>query len=111
MIFAGGALGTGLRVFLFDFMGEDVATLALINLFGCVLLGFVAGIYGQQVTLLRLFLAVGGLASFTSWSTLALQSLHPWGVVVAAVETALGVGAAGIGHLAGRLKRVQPWSG
>ena len=101
MIFAGGALGTGMRVTLLDLLGHEVLALALINLVGALLLGVVSGFYARRVTLIRLFLAVGGLASFTSWSTLALQSLHPAGLLVAALETTVGVAAAGVGHLAG----------
>ena len=66
------------------------------------MLGCLSAVYGSRVTLLRLFLAVGGVASFTSWSSLALQgieSLAAAGFVV--VETALGVTLAGLGHLVG----------
>lgn len=105
MIFAGGTVGTALRVSLLEVFGNQTAALAGINLTGALLLGFISGLYGSRVSLLRLFLAVGGLASLTSWSTLALQSLHPMGVVIAAIETVLGVAAAGVGHLAGRRRK------
>lgn len=102
VVFAGGALGTGLRVALLDLLGHEVLGLALINLTGAFLLGVVSGAYANRITMVRLFLAVGGLASFTSWSTLTLQSMGPDGVLVAALETAAGVGLAGLGHLAAR---------
>ncbi|GAA4890893.1 hypothetical protein GCM10025789_04430 [Tessaracoccus lubricantis] len=86
---------------LLHLVGHEVIALAAINLAGCLLLGLVSGLYGPRVTPLRLFLAVGGLASFTSWSTLALQSLSLAGVLVAVMETTFGVLAAGLGHLAG----------
>ena len=101
VIFVGGALGTALRVALLSLTGHEVIVLAAINLVGCLLLGLTSGIYGPRITLARLFLAVGGVAAFTSWSTLALQSLSLAGVLVAIMETFFGVIIAGLGHLAG----------
>ncbi|WP_143571017.1 CrcB family protein [Tessaracoccus sp. ZS01] len=100
-VFAGGALGTGLRLGILNLIGHEVIALAAINLLGCFVLGLISGLYRRRVTLVRLFLAVGGVASFTSWSTLALQSLSVGGVLIAVLETAFGVFAAGMGHLAG----------
>lgn len=106
VIFAGGMLGTAARVSLLDWYDDDLAGLAVVNLLGCLLLGAISGWFGQRVTLLRLFLAVGGVASFTSWSSLALQGIaSPSMVALVAAETVAGICFAGLGHVIGRAVR------
>lgn len=101
-VFAGGTCGTALRSLLLAGLGHQVLTLAAINLLGAFVLGAISGYYGQRVTLLRVFLAVGGVASFTSWSSLAVQGVQSWqDVAVVLVEVTAGVAAAGAGHLLG----------
>lgn len=103
VIFAGGVLGTAARMGLLHLLRDEVIALAAINVLGCLLLGLVSGIFGPRVTALRLFLAVGGLGAFTSWSSLAMQGVtEPGGVVIVLLETAVGVAFAGLGHLLGR---------
>lgn len=106
VIFAGGFLGTAARVGLLGVFADEVVGLAVINVVGCLTLGLIAGWFGQRVTLLRLFLAVGGVASFTSWSSLALQAVGSIsGVLWAAGETVVGISFAGLGHVLGKKAR------
>lgn len=111
VVFAGGALGTGARLGLLGLVGHEVVALAVVNLVGCFILGLLSGFLGDRVTLLRLFLVVGGISAFTSWSTLALQGIENGGqLVIALLEVAFGVFFAGLGHwLAWRLRRGEGW--
>lgn len=103
IVFAGGFLGTAARVALLGAFADQAVGLAVINVAGCLALGVISGWFGSRVTWLRLFLAVGGVASFTSWSSLALQSVGSLpGVAWAVAETAIGISFAGLGHVAGR---------
>jgi len=102
VIFAGGAVGTGLRIALLRLVGDEVVALAAVNFVGCLLIGIVSGVMGPHATLARVFLAVGGIGAFTSWSSLALQGVtQPGGVPIVVAETGAGIIFAGLGHLAG----------
>ena len=102
VIFAGGAVGTACRALLLHALDQQTVALAVVNLTGCLLVGVVSGWWGARTSLLRLFLAVGGVGAFTSWSSLALQGIQdPVATVVVVVEALAGVGAAGLGHLLG----------
>lgn len=107
VIFAGGALGTAVRMGLLHLLGDEVVALAAVNVAGCFLLGLLSGVMGPHVPLRRLFLAVGGLGAFTSWSSLALQGVtEPGGIMIVIAETFVGIIFAGVGHLAGmKLRR------
>lgn len=101
-IFAGGFLGTAARVTLLEATDNEPVALGAVNLVGCLVLGVISGVFGQRVTVLRLFLAVGGVAAFTSWSSLALQGIgSPGMVIIVIAETIAGVVVAGLGHLLG----------
>lgn len=102
VIFAGGVLGTALRMGLLALFGNEVVALAAVNVVGCLLLGLISGLMGPFQPARRLFLAVGGLGAFTSWSTLALQGVtEAGGIIIAIAETSFGIIFAGLGHLAG----------
>ena len=102
VIFAGGFLGTAARVALLGLVGHEHVALGVVNVLGCLAIGLISGCFGPRVTLWRLFLAVGGVAAFTSWSSLALQGMESFGAVIIVVaETIVGVVAAGLGHLLG----------
>ena len=108
VIFAGGALGTAARIGLLRLLGDEVVALAAVNVLGCLLLGVISGVLGPRVPLTRLFLAVGGLGAFTSWSSLALQGVtEPGGLAIVVVETCFGVAFAGLGHLLGMRRRAK----
>lgn len=101
-IFAGGFLGTAARVALLELMDNEPVALGAVNLLGCLLFGLISGVFGKRVTVVRLFLAVGGVAAFTSWSSLALQGVeNPGMVIIVIAETIAGVIVAGLGHLLG----------
>ena len=103
VIFVGGFLGTAARVGLLDALDSEPVALGAANLLGCLMLGLISGYFGPRVTLLRLFLAVGGVAAFTSWSSLALQGIEsPGAVVIVLAETVAGIVMAGLGHLVGQ---------
>lgn len=102
-VFAGGSIGTAARAAALALFADQVLTLAAVNLCGCLALGTLAGWFGKRNTMVRTFLAVGCVASFTSWSSLALQGIgSPVAAALVVAETGLGIGAAGLGHLAGR---------
>lgn len=102
VIFAGGVVGTACRALLLGAFEQQTVTLAVVNLTGCLMIGVVSGWWGARTSLLRLFLAVGGVAAFTSWSSLALQGIHdPVGTVIVVAEALVGVAVAGLGHLLG----------
>lgn len=102
-VFAGGSVGTAARAGLLGLFTDQALALALVNLSGCVAFGALAGWFGTRTTWLRTFLAVGCVASFTSWSSLALQGIgSPAAAGMVVIETGLGIGAAGAGHIAGR---------
>lgn len=100
VIFAGGFIGTAARVAVTEAIGHEAIALATVNLTGCLVIGLISGYFGPRVTLLRLFLAVGGVASFTSWSSLALQGVaSPGAMILVVAETMVGIIVAGLGHL------------
>lgn len=106
VIFAGGMIGTALRSLLSYAFGFWIFGLAIANLVGCLMLGLISGYYARRVTKLRLFLATGLVASFTSWSALALQGSQSWLMVCWVLgQGVVGVGLAGAGHLLGRRVR------
>ncbi len=99
-VFAGGCLGAATRAGLLGIFDDQVLGLAAVNVAGALLLGALSGYFGSRVPLLRIFLAVGGVSAFTSWSSLAVQAaLTPEGFIVMIAEVIAGVGAAGLGHL------------
>lgn len=105
-VFAGGSIGTAARAGVLALVADQALALAVVNLCGCLALGALAGGFGKRNTWMRTFLAVGCVASFTSWSSLALQGIgSPAATALVMVETGLGIGAAGLGHLAGRRLR------
>ena len=110
VIFAGGAVGTGLRILLLHLVGGEVVALAAVNFIGCLLIGIVSGLLGPHASVARMFLAVGGIGAFTSWSSLALQGVtEPGGPAIVIAETFAGIIFAGLGHLAGlKLRRYDP---
>lgn len=109
VIFAGGMVGTALRALLSYAFGLGIFGLAIANLVGCLVLGLISGYYARRVTKLRLFLATGLVASFTSWSALALQGSQSWWLVCWVIgQCVVGVGLAGAGHLLGhRVRRAK----
>jgi len=81
-------------------VGNQVVALAAVNLLGCLLLGVVSAMLGHRHEAWRMFLVVGGVGAFTSWSSLAVQGVtRPSGVWLVAAEALAGVCLAGIGHV------------
>ena len=100
-VFAGGCLGTAGRMGILHLVGDQVVALAAVNLLGCLLLGVVSALLGHRHEAWRMFLVVGGIGAFTSWSSLAVQgATHPSGVLIVAAEALAGVCVAGLAHFA-----------
>lgn len=103
VIFLGGCLGTAARSYLVAAFTQPSLGLALANFSGCLGLGLIAGYFGTGAPLVRIFLAVGVVASFTSWSSLALYGTHSLiAFLLVLGETLLGIGLAAVGHELGR---------
>ena len=84
LLLIGGGLGTIARYLISQGMqpeqgGFPWGTLC-VNLAGCLLIGIISGIWSQHpvATSWRLFLAIGMLGGFTTFSTFALDSLQLW---------------------------------
>ena len=81
-----------------------------VNVLGCLLIGFIAGWRQPLEPGLRLFLMVGLLGGFTTFSAFALETLslthqdqHALAFANVAVKLLLGLGAAWAGFELGRL--------
>ncbi len=112
----GGFLGAGLRFALGTWVNRALpaavfpwGTLA-VNVLGCLLIGFIAAWRQPLEPGLRLFLMVGVLGGFTTFSTFALETLalthqdqHALAFANVAVKLLLGLGAAWAGFELGRL--------
>ncbi|MEO7933481.1 MAG: fluoride efflux transporter CrcB [Chthoniobacterales bacterium] len=87
-VMLGGALGTGLRLALSTWLanryGETfpIGTL-VVNISGCFLIGVFAALTGSDGPLLtsplvRIFVMIGILGGFTTFSSFSLQTLSLW---------------------------------
>ena len=113
----GGAIGALLRYFVHLFVvnriGMSFLGTLFVNTTGSFLLGVLIGIMSNHVSWpveLRMFLAIGVLGSYTTFSTLSLEiveSLQRGEVLTAVTNLALsmilGLLAASLGLFAGRL--------
>jgi len=112
----GGFFGAGLRFALGTAVHRALpaavfpyGTMA-VNILGCLLIGFVAAWRQPLEPGLRLFLMVGLLGGFTTFSTFALETLTltqqqqpALAFVNVAAKVILGLGAAWVGFEGGRL--------
>jgi len=77
LVMLGGALGAGLRYGCAQLVSAPLSTL-LVNVLGCLIMGLLAG-FGAHVDSLtpqlRLFLLVGVLGGFTTFSAFSLDVL------------------------------------
>ena len=115
----GGFIGSSLRFVLsgwaqrlFEQTQFPVGTLT-VNVLGCLLIGFLGGLAEQRQLLdasLRLFLLVGVLGGFTTFSTFAFESLalaqeaeYFKSVLNVALQVVIGFSAAWFGLVAARI--------
>jgi CrcB protein len=110
----GGFLGSILRYWIGGFVNRftlgsliPVGTLA-VNVLGCLALGFLAGIFSSDgyPTPTRLFLFIGLLGGFTTYSTFGYESFHLlqeslplYALANVLLQVVLGVGGIWLGHL------------
>lgn len=82
-VFVGGGIGATLRYWLggavYKFMGADFpyGTL-LVNVLGCFFIGFVMSVFEERFVVqstLRLFLTIGILGGFTTFSTFSFETI------------------------------------
>lgn len=99
-LMVGGMLGTITRVALVAGLGEEMVALAAVNTIAWFLLGLASGRWGHRVAWLRPCLIALGVTGFTSWASLVIQGVSASGqVLIAIIETLIGLMFAGIGHL------------
>lgn len=79
----GGALGASLRYLTYILINRKISSsfpwdTLLVNLLGCLLIGIIAAIYSknQSNENIQLFLTVGLLGGFTTFSSFALGSIN-----------------------------------
>lgn len=110
---AGGAVGSVLRYAVADPLNRRASPwgTVLVNLVGSFLIGVVVGWYSERGTdsLLRVFLGVGVLGGFTTFSTWTAETLAlledgrvAAGLLNAAAPTVAGLLAAALGLALGR---------
>lgn len=118
VVFVGGGIGAALRYWLtggvYRFVGADFpyGTL-LVNILGCFLIGFMMTFFEERFSVqptLRVFLTIGVLGGFTTFSTFSYETIALikegnalWGTanVVYSVLTCLG--GCWIGSVIGKL--------
>lgn len=105
VVAAGGAIGAGVR-YLLSQQYSGIWTVAVINIVGSLLLGILAAVLGPD-RLWRLFLGVGVLGGFTTFSTFAVDIVqNPASAVVylfatlvpALLAARLGMGIGEVWH-------------
>lgn len=115
LVGVGGAIGSILRYWAGGLVQQAAGGAAafpagtlLVNVIGCVAIGAVAQLAEQRSSLgadARVFLMVGLLGGFTTFSAFANETMTAWrsgAVLVAAVNVVLSVGACLAGVAAGR---------
>ncbi|MFJ4998317.1 fluoride efflux transporter FluC [Microbacterium sp. NPDC088619] len=110
LVFAGGAIGTAARLWfglaIADAGGFPVATL-LVNVLGSLLIGILAARL-LQASDLRVFLGVGVLGGFTTYSAVMTGTIELWtdapllAFAYVTVSLVLGLAAAALGLRLGR---------
>ncbi|MFM7180848.1 MAG: fluoride efflux transporter CrcB [Verrucomicrobiales bacterium] len=85
-VMAGGAVGVGLRVFLSGWIAAKFGEAfpwgtLVVNVSGCLVIGFFTGISGPEGMLLtspltRQVVAIGLLGGFTTYSSFSLQTIN-----------------------------------
>lgn len=102
LVAVGGSAGSSLRYFL-ELLGDDVVATLAANVLGSLLLGFLlyeaihVGVVSRRG---RTLMGSGFLASFTTYSTFALQTwTNPgFAVVIVGANYVLGFGAVLVGR-------------
>ncbi|MFC4223771.1 FluC/FEX family fluoride channel [Lysinibacter cavernae] len=78
-VFAGGVLGAGLRLLIHELIGSGAAVdpwpTLIVNLFGCLLLAFVAAFWQERVVRdwLKAGIRAGFIGTFTTFSALMIE--------------------------------------
>lgn len=117
-VFIGGGIGATLRYWLggavYKFLGTDFpyGTL-LVNVVGCFFIGFFMSVFEDRFTvqpMLRLFLTIGILGGFTTFSTFSFETMallrdgsYLRGTANVVYSILNGLGATWLGSIIGRL--------
>jgi CrcB protein len=118
VVFVGGGIGATLRYWLggavYRFMGTDFpyGTL-LVNVLGCFFIGFLMSVFEERFIVqpnLRLFLTIGILGGFTTFSTFSFETMtllregsYLKGTANVAYSFLNGLGATWLGGVIGKL--------
>ncbi|WKA59046.1 CrcB family protein [Planococcus shenhongbingii] len=108
----GGMIGSLLRAGIYGIMPSTIG-LWTVNLFGSLLIGFIAARYSHKSAEFRLFASTGLIGSFTTFSAFSaewfrlLDREFLLGIVFAVSMTLFSVAAAAIGLMIGRKQDVQ----
>lgn len=114
LVFTGGALGTWVRVAVFQF--GETAGLITVNAVGTLILATLSGLFAHahtpRVTPVKLFVGAGICGSLTTQSTLALMTVQAGvgGLALTLVSLMTGLCAAVSGWLIGSALRPSPRS-
>lgn len=114
LVFTGGALGTWVRVAVFQF--GETAGLITVNAVGTLILatlsGLLAHVHTPRATPVKLFVGAGICGSLTTQSTLALMTVQAGvgGLALTLVSLVTGLCAAVSGWLIGSALRPSPRS-
>ncbi len=114
LVFTGGALGTWVRVAVFQF--GETAGLITVNAVGTLILATLSGLLAHahtpRVTPVKLFVGAGICGSLTTQSTLALMTVQAGGggLALTLVSLMTGLCAAVSGWLIGSALRPSPRS-
>ncbi len=114
LVFTGGALGTWVRVAVFQF--GETAGLITVNAVGTLILATLSGLLAHahtpRVTPVKLFVGAGICGSLTTQSTLALMTVQAGvgGLTLTLVSLVTGLCAAVSGWLIGSALRPSPRS-
>jgi CrcB protein len=117
-VFVGGGIGATLRYWLggavYKFMGTDFpyGTL-LVNVLGCFFIGFLLSVFEERFVIqptLRLFLTIGILGGFTTFSTFSFETIallregsYLRGTANVVYSIVNGLGATWLGSVIGKL--------
>ncbi|GAA1704773.1 hypothetical protein GCM10009808_23410 [Microbacterium sediminicola] len=113
LVFAGGTVGSAVRIALQALIDPVVPWLALplVNVLGSFLLGVTVALASKRVperaAVMSAFWGTGMMGGFTTYSALAVFSLDPAALPVSALTVVAGLGAAVAGLMLARPRKAR----